>query len=60
MQAKEITEPVIGAAIEVHRAIGPGLLGICLCPMSLLRTQFAKVAFPFGTARTDLLQRATC
>src|ERR1700680_2124017 len=35
MQANEITEPVIGAAIEVHRAIGPGLLESayvqCLC-----------------------------
>jgi len=26
MHVNEITEAVIGAAIEVHRAIGPGLL----------------------------------
>ena len=35
MQANEITEAVIGAAIEVHRAIGPVLLESayvqCLC-----------------------------
>ena len=35
MQANEITEAVIGVAIEVHRAIGPGLLESadvqCLC-----------------------------
>ena len=35
MQANEITEAVIGAPIEVHRAIGPGLLESgyvqCLC-----------------------------
>ncbi|NLH44076.1 MAG: GxxExxY protein, partial [Planctomycetes bacterium] len=26
MKANEITEQIIGAAIEVHRALGPGLL----------------------------------
>ena len=35
MDANEITERIIGAAIEVHRALGPGLLESayeeCLC-----------------------------
>jgi GxxExxY protein len=43
--ANEITEIVIGCAIEVHRAIGPGLLEsayeICLCrELSLLSVPF--------------------
>ena len=31
MQVNEITEEVIGAAIEVHRALGPGLLESAYC-----------------------------
>ncbi len=38
---KELTEKIIGAAIEVHRAIGPGLLGsayqLCLEQESRVR-----------------------
>lgn len=41
MQINEITESIIGAAIEVHRAIGPGLLESaytqCLCHELTLR-----------------------
>ncbi len=35
MTGSELTEQIIGAAIEVHRALGPGLLEsayeLCLC-----------------------------
>lgn len=41
MESSEITEGVIGAAIEVHRALGPGLLesaySQCLCYELTLR-----------------------
>ena len=36
MRINEITEKIIGAAIEVHRVIGPGLLERC-CGASLCR-----------------------
>ena len=46
MHTNEITEAIIGAAIEVHRAIGPGLLESayrqCLCyELSLRKLPFA-------------------
>ena len=45
MEMNEITEQIIGAAIEVHRALGPGLLESayeeCLCHELTLR----RVAF---------------
>jgi GxxExxY protein len=41
MRINEITESIIGAAIEVHRALGPGLLESayeeCLCQELALR-----------------------
>lgn len=41
MKINEITEAIIGAAIEVHRTIGPGLLESaytqCLCYELALR-----------------------
>jgi GxxExxY protein len=41
MKANEITEQIIGAAIEVHRVLGPGLLESayeeCLCHELILR-----------------------
>ena len=41
MDLKELTESIIGAAIEVHRALGPGLLEstyeMCLCRELALR-----------------------
>jgi GxxExxY protein len=46
VKVNEITEAVIGAAIEVHRALGPGLLESayiqCLCYELTLRK------IPFG------------
>jgi GxxExxY protein len=52
MRVNEITETVIGAAIEVHRAIGPGLLESayvqCLCfELSLRQIPFVmEVSLP--------------
>ena len=41
MEINEVTETVIGAGIEVHRALGPGLLESayeeCLCRELVLR-----------------------
>jgi len=41
MEISEITRTIIGAAIEVHRALGPGLLESayeeCLCRELTLR-----------------------
>jgi len=47
MKENEITEAVIGAAIEVHRALGPGLLESayeeCLCrELALRRIPFER------------------
>ena len=47
MQVNELTEAIIGAAIEVHRALGPGLLDSayeeCLCrELSLRQIPFER------------------
>lgn len=47
MKVNQITEPIIGAAIEVHRALGPGLLESayegCLCrELTLRRIPFER------------------
>lgn len=47
MELNKITEQIIGAAIEVHRALGPGLLESayeeCLCrELGLRRIQFER------------------
>ena len=45
LKHEELTEQIIGAAIEVHKALGPGLLeGVyeeCLCHELKLRTSLA-------------------
>jgi GxxExxY protein len=50
MRINEITESIIGAAIEVHRALGPGLLGSAYeeCPcqeLALIHTPVDPVRF---------------
>lgn len=46
MEINQITEAIIGAAIEVHRALGPGLLGSayeeCLCHELSLRNMASQ------------------
>ncbi len=47
MQVNELTENIIGSAIDVHRALGPGLLENayeeCLCrELSLRRIPFSR------------------
>jgi GxxExxY protein len=50
VKVNEITEAVIGAAIEVHRALGPGLLESayiqCLCYELTLRKIPFELEFP--------------
>ena len=50
MRANEITEAVIGSAIEVHRALGPGLLESayvqCLCYELKLRNLPFELELP--------------
>lgn len=50
MNSNEITEGVIGAAIEVHRALGPGLLESayvqCLCYELTLRNLAFRLECP--------------
>ena len=50
MKVNEITEAVIGAAIEVHRALGPGLFESayiqCLCYELTLRKIPFELEFP--------------
>ena len=50
MQSNQITEEIIGAAIEVHRALGPGLLESaylqCLCQELRLRGLDFKIELP--------------
>ena len=61
MRVNEITEGIIGAAIEVHRTIGPGLLEStyvqCLCYEPALRKLPFKLEVPlpvqYKTVRLD-------
>lgn len=45
MQVNEITEEVIGAAIEVHRALGPGLLESAYCQCLCYELRLRKLPF---------------
>jgi hypothetical protein len=42
MQTNQITHSVIGAAIEVHRAFGSRIVGICVSPVPGKRIEFAR------------------
>ena len=66
MQINELTESVIGAAMEVHRNLGPGLLEstyeICLCrELSLRGIAFERqkpIAVEYKGVRLDCGYRA--
>jgi GxxExxY protein len=66
MEVNQLTEAVIGAAIEVHRALGPGLLEsayeICVCrELSLRDLPFEcqkPIALEYKAARLDCGYRA--
>jgi len=50
MKVNEVTDAIIGAAIEVHRALGPGLLESayiqCLCYELTLRNMPFELEVP--------------
>lgn len=49
VQINKITEAIIGAAIEVHRALGPGLLESAYC--ECLRRELSLRDVPFKSER---------
>jgi GxxExxY protein len=63
---KTLTENIIGAAMEVHRVLGPGLLEstyeLCLCrELALRRLHFERqkpIAFEYKGVRLDCGYRA--
>ena len=59
MQVNEVTEAVIGAAIEVHRALGPGLLESaycqCLCYELTLRKLPFRLEWPLPVVYKGLI-----
>ncbi len=66
MELKELTENVIGAAIEVHRTLGPGLLEstyeMCMCrELALRELNFERqkaIAVEYKGVRLDCGYRA--
>jgi GxxExxY protein len=58
MRANELTETVIGAAIEVHKALGPGLLESayeqCLCHELRLRGISFETQIPLPVVYKDM------
>ena len=53
----DLTQDILGAAIEVHRALGTWLTRICVSSLHVPRARPAKDSFPLGSRVASQLQR---